>query len=60
MLGFKSFTSATVTLAGVELMYMLQQGQLRTTGECAWREWKKGVRLGRRLQDSEFDHNYRP
>jgi transposase-like protein len=32
MLGFKSFWSAAVTLAGIELMHMLRKGQLRTTG----------------------------
>ncbi len=33
MLGFKSFRSAAVTLAGIELMHMIRKGQLRTTGE---------------------------
>lgn len=33
MLGFKSFWSAAVTLAGVELLHMIRKGQLRTTGE---------------------------
>jgi putative transposase len=33
MLGFKSFRSATVTLAGIELMHMIRKSQLRTTGE---------------------------
>jgi putative transposase len=33
MLGFKSFRSAAVTLAGIELMQMIRKGQLRTTGE---------------------------
>jgi putative transposase len=32
MLGFKSFRSAAVTLAGIELMHMIRKGQLRTTG----------------------------
>jgi putative transposase len=32
MLGFKSFLSAAVTLAGIELMHMIRKGQLRTTG----------------------------
>jgi transposase-like protein len=32
MLGFKSFRSAEVTLAGIELMHMIRKGQLRTTG----------------------------
>jgi putative transposase len=29
MLGFKSFRSAAVTLAGIELMHMIRKGQLR-------------------------------
>jgi putative transposase len=33
MLGFKSFRSAAVTLAGIELMHMIRKGQLQTTGE---------------------------
>jgi putative transposase len=33
MLGFKSFWSAAVTLAGVELMHMIRKGQLMLTGE---------------------------
>jgi putative transposase len=33
MLGFKSFWSASVTLAGVELMHMIRKGQLLLTGE---------------------------
>ena len=33
MLGFKSFRSAAATLAGIELMHMIQKGQLRMTGE---------------------------
>jgi putative transposase len=33
MLGFKSFRSAAVTLAGVELMHMIRKGQLVPTGE---------------------------
>jgi len=32
-LGFKSFRSATATLAGVELMHMIRKGQLRATGK---------------------------
>jgi putative transposase len=38
MLGFRSFTSAAVTLAGVELMHMIRKGQLETTGKMcpAW------------------------
>jgi len=33
MLGFKSFWSAAVTLAGVELMHMIRKGQLLVRGE---------------------------
>jgi transposase-like protein len=33
MLGFKSFRSAAVTLAGIELMHMIRKGQLLPTGE---------------------------
>ena len=33
MLGFKSFRSAAVTLAGIELLHMIRKGQLWTTGE---------------------------
>jgi putative transposase len=32
MLGFKSFRSAAVTLAGIELMHMIRKGQLRAAG----------------------------
>jgi hypothetical protein len=32
MLGFKSFWSAFVTLAGIELMHMIRKGQLKATG----------------------------
>ena len=32
MMGFKSFWSAAVTLAGIELMHMLRKGQLKATG----------------------------
>jgi putative transposase len=32
MLGFKSFRSAAVTLAGIELMHVIRKVQLRTTG----------------------------
>jgi putative transposase len=40
MLGFESFRSAVVTLAGVELMHMIRKGQLRTTGEmCPARQF---------------------
>jgi putative transposase len=33
ILGFKSFWSAAVTLAGIELMHMIRKGQLMLTGE---------------------------
>jgi len=33
MLGFKSFRSAQVTLAGIELMHMIRKGQLRMKGK---------------------------
>jgi putative transposase len=33
MLGFKSFRSATATLAGIELTHMIRKGQLRTAGK---------------------------
>jgi putative transposase len=33
LLGFKSFWSAAVTLAGIELMHMIRKGQLLLTGE---------------------------
>ena len=38
MLGFKSFWSAAVTLAGIELMHMIRRGQLLPAGELcpAW------------------------
>ena len=40
MLGFKSFRSAAVTLAGIELMHMIRKGQLQTTGEvCPARQF---------------------
>ena len=40
MLGFKSFWSAAVTLAGIELMHMLRKGQLLLTGElCPTRQF---------------------
>jgi putative transposase len=40
MLGFKSFRSAAVTLAGIELMHLIRKGQLRTTGElCPARQF---------------------
>jgi hypothetical protein len=40
MPGFKSFWSAAVTLAGIELMHMIRKGQLRTTGEmCPARQF---------------------
>jgi putative transposase len=33
MLGFKSFRSAAVTLASIELMHMIRKGQLHATGK---------------------------
>lgn len=33
MLGFKSFRSAAITLAGIELMHMIRKGQLSAAGE---------------------------
>ena len=33
MLGFKSFWSAAVTLAGIELMHMIRKGQMLLMGE---------------------------
>jgi putative transposase len=35
MLGFKSFWSATVTLAGIELMHLIRKGQLRCATKLA-------------------------
>jgi hypothetical protein len=32
MMGFKSFWSAAVTLAGIELMHMIRKGLLRAAG----------------------------
>jgi putative transposase len=32
MMGFKSFWSATVTVAGIELMHMIRKGQLKAAG----------------------------
>jgi len=40
MLGFKSFRSAAVTLAGLELMHMIRKGQLLPAGEmCPARQF---------------------
>ena len=33
MLGFKSFWSAAITLAGIELMHMIRKGQLKRGGQ---------------------------
>jgi putative transposase len=33
MLGFKSFRSAAITLAGIELMHMIRKSQLLPRGE---------------------------
>jgi putative transposase len=35
MLGFKSFWSATVTLAGIELMHLIRKGQMRCATKLA-------------------------
>jgi hypothetical protein len=37
MMGLKSFWSAAVTLAGIELMRMIRKGQLKATGRCVRR-----------------------
>jgi transposase-like protein len=40
MLGFKSFWSAAVTLAGIEVMHMIRKGQLAlTAGLCPARQF---------------------
>jgi hypothetical protein len=40
MLGFKSFWSAAVTRAGIEIMHMIRKGQLALTGElCPARQF---------------------
>ena len=40
MMGFKSFWSAAVTLAGVELMHMIRKGQLKAAGRlCPARQF---------------------
>ena len=40
MLEFKSFWSAAVTLAGIEIMHMIRKGQLALTGElCPARQF---------------------
>jgi putative transposase len=40
MLGVKSFRSAVVTLAGIDLMHMIRKGQLQTTAEvCPARQF---------------------
>ena len=33
MLGFKSFWSAAITVAGIELMHMIRKGQLKGSGK---------------------------
>ena len=33
LLGFKSFWSAAITLAGIELMHMIRKGQLKGAGQ---------------------------
>jgi putative transposase len=54
MLGYKSFRSAAVRLAGIELMHMIRKGQLRTTGKVVrrsssirWRDKTRHVRAYR-------------
>jgi len=37
MMGFKSFCSAAVTLAGIELMHMIRKDQLRARDDCVRR-----------------------
>jgi putative transposase len=32
MLGFKSFWSAAITIAGIEIMHMIRKGQMRSRG----------------------------
>ena len=32
MMGFKSFWSAVITLAGIEIMHMIRKGQLMAVG----------------------------
>ena len=32
MLGFKSFWSAAITIAGIEIMHMIRKGQMRLRG----------------------------
>ena len=40
MMGFKSFWSAAVTLAGIELMHMIRKGQLKAAGRlCPARQF---------------------
>jgi hypothetical protein len=40
VLGFKSFRSAAVTLAGIELIHMIRKGPLQMTGElCPARQF---------------------
>ena len=34
MLGFKSFWSAAITLAGIELMHMIRKGQLKDAAQA--------------------------
>ena len=60
MLGFKSFRSAAVTLAGIELMHMIRKGQLQTTGEVRparnsirWRDKARHI-LGCRVSAQEI------
>jgi putative transposase len=39
MMGFNSLWSASVTLAGIELMHMIRKGQLKTTGQLRPVRW---------------------
>jgi putative transposase len=32
MLGFKSFWTAAITIAGIEIMHMIRKGQMRSRG----------------------------
>ena len=34
MLGFKSFSSAAKTIAGIEVVHMIRKGQMATQGYC--------------------------
>jgi putative transposase len=53
MMGFKSFWSAAVTLAGIEIMHMIRKGQLKATGRLrpAQQFYSLASRLSRRARD---------